>query len=645
MKISNKYIILILLVFIAESAFSQRNRRNEYNFKETNELSPVKEKYKNKDAVIIKNVKIFEYKGFVEYTLHKTVYKLIRINTDIGLKDYNKVAIPMNGVISILDFQVRFISPSGKVTTLQKSDLHKIKNLEGYGNFNVFAIKGAEVGGEIEIKFSANMYPTSSHIETYYNNYPIQEARFELVAPYNFNIYVQTFNDFPKLQIDTEGRKAWYAELTDVEAYKEEIFATNAANRMKVAYGVLDLGGETKSADQIWNEKVRNIYEIVFKFSKREQKEADKLYGRFPLDEASIEQKIAFIKKYVLDSIAINPMMFGSLKAKLTNRTVGRESDKYSVMAILFKSAGIEYEFVQTSDKFDNRFFKGYPFYFDLDRSLFYFPETDLLLYPMGEYYPLGVIPYSYTENNGVFINHLKKKRFDYISALGTQSSYEIQNIEISIDTSLVAHINRKLETSAYLAAVYRSIFSDMNPLEIRNKIKTIALANLISGKLLDYEIESDTLHWKDFPPTPLLMNLKLQSDMLVNKAGDDLLINIGRVLSPTINLYHEEERKQDIVLDIPIKNEIFISLLIPTGYELANPDILNENIEYTNENGDIAASLKTTYSINGDTLSYHIEETDIQTQYRVEEYSQFREVINARADLAYKTLVLSRIK
>jgi hypothetical protein len=645
MKISNKYIILILLVFITESAFSQRNRRNEYNFKETNELSPVKEKYKNKDAVIIKNVKVFEYKGFVEYTLHKTVYKLIRINTDIGLKDYNKVAIPMNGVISILDFQVRFISPTGKVTTLQKSDLHKIKNLEGYGNFNVFAIKGAEVGGEIEIKYSVNMYPSSSHIETYYNDYPIQEARFELVAPYDFEIFVQTFNDFPELQIDTEGRKAWYADLRDIEAYEEEIFATNAANRMKVAYGVMDSGAETKSAFHIWNEKTQNIYEIIFRFSKREQKEADKLYSYFHLNDAPTEKKIASIKRFVLDRVQINPMLLGGLKAQLIAKEVRSNSDKFAFMAILFKSAGIEYEFVQTSDKYDNRFFKGYPFYFDMDISLFYFPETDLLLYPMSEYYPLGVIPYSYTENEGVFINHLKKKRFDTVPALDIQRSYETQNIDISIDQSLVAHINRKMEISTYLAAVYRSIFSDLNLKEMRNEMKTIALANLMSGKLLDYKIENDTLNWNEFPPTPLLLNLKLQSDMLVNKAGDELLINIGRVLSPAINLYHEEERKQDLVLDYPIKKDFFISLVIPTGYELANPDILNENIEYTNENGDIAASLKTTYSIKGDTLSYHIEETDIQTQYKVEEYSQLRKVINARADLAYKTLVLSRIK
>ena len=414
---------------------------------------------------------------------------------------------------------------------------------------------------------------------------------------------------------------------------------------MKVAYGVMDSGAELKSAFHIWNMKVQNIYELLFHFSKREQKEADRLYSYFHLNDATTEQKIASIKRFVLDRVQINPMLLGGLKAQLIAKEVRSNSDKFAFMAILFKSAGIEYEFVQTSDKHNNRFFNPYPFYFNMDISLFYFPEIDLFLYPMDEHFPLGVIPFNYTENEGVFINHLKKKRFDTIPVLDIQRSYETQNIDISIDQSLVAHIYRNLEMSTYLAAYYRSMFSDLNPKEIRNEMETIALANLMSGKLLDYKIENDTLNWNEFPPIPLQIKLKLQSDMLVNKAGDDLLINIGRVLSPVINLYHEEERKQDIVLDYPIKKEFFINLMIPTGYELLNPDILNESIEYTDENGNIAASLITTYSINGDTLNYHIEETDTQTQYQVEEYPQIRKVINARADLAYKTLIFKEIK
>ena len=646
MKTIYKYTLaLLLLVFISNIVLAQRNRRNEYQFKDTTALSPVKAKYQNEDAVEIKNVKIFEFKGFAAYTLHKTVYKLIRINTDIGMKEYNKMAIPMWGVKEILDIQVRFISPTGKVTTLHKSDLHKIENLEGYGDFTVFAIKGGEVGGEVEFKYSLNMLASYSHLEVYYNKYPIQESRFELVAPSGFNVYIQPYNGFPELTVDSEGRQAWYADIEDIEPFEEEKLALNNTHRMKVGYAVMSTGGLSKQTYSMWNDKKEEVVSYAFAFERREIKKAQEVYNTFYLNEASLEEKIHYIKTFALEKIEVDRTMYYGMYAALEYKKVYRESQKTRILAILLQAAEIEYEFVLTSNKYRNAFLKDYPFSFNMNKSLFYFPKIGLFLDPVNEMYPLGVIPSPFVGGQGLFVNQLKRKHIDTIHALDTSRTQEIYNIEVVLDPELKANIKIESKQWSYDAAYNRTLSAYLNEKYKEKYLEEYGLANLADGILLNSKTFNDSLKWNEYPPAPHIIHLELSSDMLVDKAGDDFLLKIGLLLKPAMNLYKEEERRQDIILDYPIKRTSQIKVNIPESFEIVNLEILNETIEYVTDNGDVNMSLKTSYRMIDQTLIYQIEEFDIKGEYSHEEYADIRRIINATADLAYKTLVFQKIK
>lgn len=641
----SKYIISILiLVLLSIGTKAQRNRWKEHNFKLTTELSTVKPKYQNEDAVEIKNVKLFEYKSFAGGTLQKTVYKLIKINTNIGLESYNKVAIPMYGVKDIIDVEVRFISSKGKVTSLTKDDLYELKNLEGYGDFTVFAIKGAEVGGEIEYKYTVFMYPTYSHLEIYYNTFPIQEAIFELVAPSNYKIFIKGYNGFPVFTIDNEGRKAWYAHLEDIEPFEREKKAANTANRMKVGYAVLGNGAYrySNTIENAWMNRTEFIHGSWFGFTDLELKKARKLYRTFPLENSSKEQKIEYIRKFSMDSIQADPLIYNDLYNIIKKRKSRNNYGKVLLQAALYQVAGISFEMVETSDKYHSEFTDEYPFSFNVDKLLMYFPNLKLFLDPINQKYPIGIIPAQYIERQGYFVNFLGNYRFDQIQSVDTSRTQEYQYANISIDSNSIVHIHSEVHKTGYFAAQSRTHLSYLNKTATEEYLKGVAIGNMEDAKLLQSEVLNDSLSWDINPPPPLKYKFDLRSDMLFSKAGNNLLFHIGHLLKPQVNFYQENEREQAIIMGFPYKKEIIIQIEIPLGYTPTNLAILNDSIQYLNSNNEMMASLITSYHMEGNKLTYKIVEWMTKGEFVVEEYINLRTIVNTIADLKYKTLILT---
>ncbi len=646
MKNFIKHIIFFLaFILVSQATQAQRNRWKAYDFKDTTALDYIDPQYLNEDAVEIKNIKVFEYKGLGPSTLQKAVYKLVRINTDIGLEDYNKVAIPMYGVKKIVDFKVRFISPSGKVTSMDRNDLYEIDNLEGYGDFKVFAIKGAEVGGEIEFKYTLNLYPSKSHIEIYYNDYPIQQGRFELVAHGALSVYVKSYNGFPELEVDSDGRQAWYADLKNVEPLKIEKYANNTPHRMKISYAIM--GGSEATAYTEWRKKYTNIYNYCMQFSKSELKKALKLYQTFPLTEATDEQKINYIKKYCNDSISISYSyseynLHNIIRYKMVPNSYG----KIILQSALFEVAGIECEIVLTGDKTFAEFSTDYPFSYMVNKTLFYFPILGQYLEPFVDYYPLGIVQTDYIDQEGYFIKKPSATYYHNITAVDTSRTKTEYEIQLELVDENKVNIEWQSSYRGYWAAQYRNLFAYLNRQEINDYLEDKGKRSSVNAIVHKSELFNDSLSWNDSIVKPLIIRHQMSSDMLVEKGGEDLILNIGFLLRTQANLYNEEEeRSQDIELKSPINKSYTIEFEIPENYQIANLEELIEEVKYTNEQGKVQAGLESNYELNENLLVYRISEYFIKSSYPAKDYEEIRTVINQMADLKHKSLVLQPIE
>jgi len=95
----------------------------------------IKEVYLNKDN-FFEEINVF--------------HRRIRVETNNAIDNYNKIYVPVNNVIAILNIKARFISSGGKITELERENIKEVKNLENKGDYRIFAIEGIEIGGEIE---------------------------------------------------------------------------------------------------------------------------------------------------------------------------------------------------------------------------------------------------------------------------------------------------------------------------------------------------------------------------------------------------------------------------------------------------------------------------------------------------------------
>ncbi len=634
-----RFLAVLFIISIVSSSFAQRNRWKEHKFKDTTALSPVNEKYKNHDAVIIRNVKLMEFKGFIDYTIQKTSYNLIRINNDIGLQAYNKILIPMYGVLKIIDIQVRFISPTGKVTNLKRSDIREVKNLEGYGDFTVFAIKGAEVGGEIEYKYTLQMRPSFSHLEIYYNRYPIQEARFELVAPSGLRIFIRGYNGFPDFEEDTKGRQAWYAEIYDIDPNENEKNALNRSNRMKVAYGAYTF---SQGEYSFWSKLREDKHSFLYRFSRGQNKIALEINKELNLDSLEVPQKIEAIRNFAMDSIRLIHSYYPTdFTVVLKQRTATSSMSKLKVMSTLFIVNNIKFESLWAADKYFAEYLTAYPFSFNQDRFLFYFPELDQFLDPFSRMYPLGIIPYEYINTEALFVKEHTQSIKKVLPA-DTSISRENVHLDVRIDSNWNTHIKSRFEITGYGAAEWRSFLTHFDKKDKKDLFEEFHSSHMLDLKMNTIDILNDSLDALSYPQPPLIFEFDMNSSMIIEKAGDDFVFNLGRLLRPSLDFYQEKERKQDIIMDYPSLIQTIIEIEIPKDYEVANPQILNQQMAYTDSSSLATYFYESSYAMDHNTLNFKIEECNTDCVYPVKDYVKIREVINAISDLSFLKLILS---
>src|SRR6202034_335091 len=126
-----------------------------YKWTDKPEKIDVASQFKDASAIVLKDVRIYNYyydKSTEKSTLtfEQTHHKIIQINSTRAIEEYNRLYIPLSGVIEIMDIQARTIAPDGKVTELDKYKIKELSNKEGEGAYKIFAFEGLEKGSRLE---------------------------------------------------------------------------------------------------------------------------------------------------------------------------------------------------------------------------------------------------------------------------------------------------------------------------------------------------------------------------------------------------------------------------------------------------------------------------------------------------------------
>ena len=362
--------------------------------------------------------------------------------------------------------------------------------------------------------------------------------------------------------------------------------------------------------------------------------------------------KIVAIENYIKKTYSYNEQLKSEdgnkIETILRNKNTGIIG-AMRLYAAIFQNVGINYQFVLTGDRQKFYIDKDFENWNNCDYPIFYFPAEGKFMAPSRPDCRYPWISPDWAETNGLYLKHTSLGSLS--TALGEiknipQEDYKksVQNTECKIELTAGLDslaIDHEHIFEGYSAITYRDIFNFSNDEQKKDVIKQLTKSfsgteTILFSEVLNAGFENETDN------VPLILHTKAKSGEFVERAGNKLLLKIGLVIGPQVEMYQDKPRQQPINIDYGQIEERKIDFVIPEGYKISNLNDLKIDQTYK-ENGDLTMGFVSDYELKGNILSIHIMEEYRKTYYPITQFDPFRKIINASSDFNKVVLVLEK--
>ncbi len=650
-----KPILLSLAVFLLSSvtALVSAQEFTPYTWSESPGLTELSEEESGYPLYLIQKTEDYQYVYLEEsedLVCYETFHQIIRANNDDALNKSNKIYIPLKNAIQLVDLKARSISPDGKVTNFDQENLKELEDEES--GYKILAIEGAETGGEIEYYYTLLVYNSSFKRRTIQSEYPIKNYGFKLRSPENLEYDFKVYNRKEQVQqTDTTDQYNEYAlDITDVSGLNEEDFAAYGNSKIRLDY---KLAYNTKSSNKrlnTWYDAGARVYEQICSLTKSEKSAVTKFLKKMeksddPLDNFRRAEHLIkstfYFEEYVSDEAE---QVDAILKNKYSS-TRGYTR----LYAEILSQLGLEYELVMTCDRMNAKFDWDFDTWNYLVEYLLYIPKTGQFMSPGGMTFRLGTIAPEYIGTEALFIRLEPVQDYIYpvahrgeIGEPSYESNFDNMYLTVNFDENLESNqVHLKRDFKGYSASYYKAAWNFLEEDKKKEMIQQAIQYLATDAQIEKVEVKdpkSDYAQWD----MPFTVEGTFSTSSYIENAGNTILFKVGELIGPQSELYQEKDRETEVVNDFNRGYLRKLSITIPEGYTVENPeDIIIEEVV---NNGDKPIYLFVSkYNLEGQQLEIEIEEYYDQLYYPREQFEPFRKVINAAADWNKIVLVLSR--
>jgi hypothetical protein len=650
-----QYLIISFLLF-SGVLFGQETKYDKYNW--------------NSTPVVLKNDTVKPVDG-VKFTFERRIkevylnsesifeeiivfHRRIKVETNNAIDNYNKIYIPVNNIISILNIKARFISATGKITELAQENIKEVKNLENKGDFRIFAIEGIEIGGEIEYFYTLRSKFLAFQSIRMQGEEPRMNTEVIFTFPSKLDYLIKSYNGFPDFTTEKDektGITVVTSKASYIPALAEEKYANYRANLMRYEYSLAYNSYTSVLRLYSWTKVSNNMYNNFYELSKNESEAIDKLSKKLQIKEGKLEQKIRTVENWVKTEISISEAI---TKTPALDEIIElKQTSKYGatrLIASLFTRLNIPFELVLACDRTERRFdpdFNGWNF---LDDYLIYFPDIDQFIVPDDPKIRLGVNAFNYQGEYGLFLHPIK-----YNEKLGSMA-YQIKKLPVlpykqSIDSLLIKVtcdfntlktdmvIHREL--SGALGFSFQSFWESIDDERHKEMITEVFDMGDKNTDLQSYKVLNGSRI--DIGIKPIIFDLNLIANSLLESAGNDFILNIGKTIGTQSEMYQTTKRKQPIEIEFGHAFCRKIEFNIPKGYKVSNLGEIDMKVEMI-EDGKVSAYFSSSHEQVGNTIYIYSHEVYPLLEYPLSNFNQFKEVINASADFNKKRLIITPI-
>lgn len=644
--------LLLALLLAPLTLVAQKYDMRNYDWEKETPFQALEESEMGESSVILKDKRVFEYmveeEGLVTY---ETRHKIIRVNDDKGIENYNKFFLPLYNVIEVVEIKARTISKEGKVINLDESNMKELENVEDYGFFKIFAIDGLEPESTFEVLYTIKKGGSIYGRQTFQGQSIIKDASIEIITPKHLTFKAKSYNGFPEIFEETEDDKRYLrADTNYIPILEDEKYSTIDAHLMRVEYKFSNNIQQGSGEGYTWSDGAKRYYEIIYGPLEKYEKKFAKELGKLKLDGKTDVEKVKAIEIHLKNNYTFqenNPK--GSDLGEVFKAHI---VDKYGaslMTAGMLLAADIKHEFVLTTDRYDIKFDKEFQSWNFLDEYLFYFPDTKYYLAPDKFASRLGMFPFQYANNYGLFIRRLEVGEMTtglgevkWIDCCAANDNADNLDMKISFpDEMSVAKVNVVRTYKGHSAMHIQPYYELFDPSDQES-----VLDDLLKFMGDDAELTSKTIKNtdKDISPLelPLIMEGEMEVGSLLEKAGPNYLFKIGQVIGPQAEMYQEKERKTDVEMQYPHIYFRTIQFTVPDGFTVTGMDALNIDIKYKDDDGE-SMGFVSTFTQEGNVVTVNVEEYYNRFNYPMAQFEDFRKVINAAADFNKIVLVFEK--
>ena len=662
------FVALFFLSFFVFSTYADDTKHQyaDYNWEENRKKNEIPSHLEGEVSIVFLDKNMTEYFYLTEkeqVILYKTHHVIRWLGSTDAVERYNAIFIPL-GEGTLEKLKVRSISPDGKVVISDQDNLKEIKDEESGRGYKMFAIEGIEKGSEIEYFYTTKepVFGGNQEGREYLQSGTVtKNVLFELISPSFLNFEVKSYNGLPDAELieDTENEKRIQRIKVDsVSPLLDEPFAYADPNKMRVDYKLAyNLASSSRQRFFTFSDAARQIYTVFCQTrDKKEAKAVKKIYKEIDINDKDTEEtRIHKIENYLKVKIqgTESPAADFSDIEQIEKTKIANERGLVRLFTTLFELADVDYELILTSDRSEVKFDADFDYWGNMREFLIYFPNTKKYLSPATPLYRYGIVPDTWTATNGLFIRRMKVG--DKVFGMGT-----VRKIEPLEGDQNFSTIHLKMKFNEDMDAVKSELkysFGGLSAVGIQPIIpylsgekRTEMLENVLRGlsedaDFKDIKLENEKMN-TDLLENEFAIKTNFESKSWIEKAGNKYLFTIGKCIGPQSELYQEKERKLAVENG---HNRIYKRTLIfeiPEDYQVKNLEDLKLNVVFdkSNEgNREKNCGFISNYKQEGKTVTVDIFEYYYEIYLSLEDFEEYRKVINAAADFNKIVLVLEK--
>lgn len=652
-----RHIASLVLLSSCAIAAAQHDRLTGYDWEAT-PATPDVSAYADRSVVLLDR----HIRGqFLESGEHVYYYELFHMRMYLAdqsaVEGNSTVDLPMGHVNELLTLKARSVAPDGTVHELAQDAFKRSEDERDGSSRMYFAFEGLLPGSTVEyLMLALQRNELQGEVTRLQFRSPVQRTSYELLVPADWKYDFKGYNGAgaPAVDSSLSGILRHHIELKDLPPVDDEPSATPERYSMYLvgkldgspARNVRDYSGYI-SAARSYN---RRIYPPL---EKGTQRALATVLQKMHLDgDAPDEDRIRAMDEHIRTNFRMAGSGSGDLDDldQVLRTGNANELGMQRLYANLFHEAGVDHQLVITCDRTGTPFDKDFQCFSYLHDLGFFFPTINKYLDPTQLDLGLGYLPWENMGTHGLFVRNVVVNdvptglgTVKYIEELPAAATHHDLDISVTFTPdATAATVELKNDLTGYYAGSMQNFWPFLDE-EQRAELIRDQFSYLTEGADAHEITVANGEHGK-FGILPLEFTGTVTTQRLCGRAGEDIFFKVGELIGPQSEMYAEKDRKLPVDVGYNRYYRRHLRIMLPAGWTVDEIGGLTINKKLGTE-GKVLAEFKSTATLEGDTLTVEANEYYECIHVPLEQFEDYRAVINAAADFNKQAILLRRAK